>query len=157
MDLPESVVDLLTGLRDYLQDKCEPPVYVSDRRFMKAINLLQVAAFADGRNEVSPPPPPLLPPLLIPHSMQLTPCKAWRNVTVVLRSAITVSKKSVVITVTFTFVYHPPSPLLPVDVGDREGARGVQMQQKLPQIFPEQNQDLCKTLTSMDPSAGVRV
>lgn len=53
VDLPESVIDLLTGLRDYLQDKCEPPVYVSDRRFMKAINLLQVAAFADGRDEVS--------------------------------------------------------------------------------------------------------
>ena len=53
MDLPESVIDLLTGLRDYLQDKCEPPVYVSDRRFMKAINLLQVASFADGREEVS--------------------------------------------------------------------------------------------------------
>lgn len=53
MELPESVIDLLTGLRDYLQDKCEPPVYVSDRRFMKAINLLQVAAFADGRTEVS--------------------------------------------------------------------------------------------------------
>ena len=51
--LPASVVDLLTGLRDYLQDKCEPPVYVSDRRFMKSINLLQVAAHADGRDEVS--------------------------------------------------------------------------------------------------------
>lgn len=50
--LPESVVELVTGLRDYLQDKCEPPVYVSDRRFMKAINMLQVAAFADGRNQV---------------------------------------------------------------------------------------------------------
>ena len=50
--LPASVVDLLTGLRDYLQDKCEPPVYVSDRRFMKSINLLQVAAHADGRDEV---------------------------------------------------------------------------------------------------------
>ena len=35
-----------------LQDKCEPPVYVSDRRFMKAINLLQVAAHSDGRSQV---------------------------------------------------------------------------------------------------------
>lgn len=52
VDLPDSVVELATGLRDYLQDKCEPPVYVSDRRFMKAINLLQVAAFADGRDQV---------------------------------------------------------------------------------------------------------
>ena len=52
-DLPESVVDLLVSVRDYLQDKCEPPVYVSDRRFMKAIQLLQVAAYTDGREEVS--------------------------------------------------------------------------------------------------------
>ena len=37
-----------------LQDKCEPPVYVSDRRFMKSINLLQVAAHADGRSQVRP-------------------------------------------------------------------------------------------------------
>ena len=35
-----------------LQDKAEPPVYVSDRRFMKSINSLQVAAYADGRDEV---------------------------------------------------------------------------------------------------------
>lgn len=55
-DLPESVVDLLVGVRDYLQDKCEPPVYVSDRRFMKAIQLLQVAAHTDGRDEVAPCP-----------------------------------------------------------------------------------------------------
>lgn len=52
VDVPESVIDLLTSLRDYLQDKAEPPIYVSDRRFMKALNLLQVAAFADGRDEV---------------------------------------------------------------------------------------------------------
>ncbi len=53
VDVPESVIDVLTSLRDYLQDKCEPPMYVSDRRFMKALNLLQVAAYADGRDEVS--------------------------------------------------------------------------------------------------------
>lgn len=53
VDVPESVIDVLTSLRDYLQDKCEPPIYVSDRRFMKALNMLQVAAYADGRDEVS--------------------------------------------------------------------------------------------------------
>ena len=52
VDVPESVIDVLTSLRDYLQDKCEPPIYVSDRRFMKALNLLQVAAYADGRDQV---------------------------------------------------------------------------------------------------------
>ncbi|PRW59240.1 ATPase associated with various cellular activities AAA_5 [Chlorella sorokiniana] len=52
VDVPESVIDLLTGVRNYLQDKCEPPVYVSDRRFMKAVKMLQVAAFADGRSAV---------------------------------------------------------------------------------------------------------
>lgn len=52
VELPEAVVDVLTGLRNWLQDKAEPPVYVSDRRFMKAINLLQVAAYADGRSQV---------------------------------------------------------------------------------------------------------
>jgi MoxR-like ATPase len=51
--VPPSVIDLLVGLRTFLQDKCEPPVYVSDRRFMKAVALLQVAAHADGRDEVS--------------------------------------------------------------------------------------------------------
>ena len=52
VDVPESVIDILTSLRNYLQDKCEPPVYVSDRRFMKAVQLLQVVAFGDGRDEV---------------------------------------------------------------------------------------------------------
>ena len=52
MELPDAVVDVLTALRNYLQDKCEPPIYVSDRRFMKAVNLLQVAAHADGRDQV---------------------------------------------------------------------------------------------------------
>eukprot|EP00803_Ostreobium_quekettii_P008827 evm.model.scf_2565.2 EVM.evm.TU.scf_2565.2 scf_2565:6735-11572(+) len=53
VDVPESVVDVLTNLRDHLQDKCEPPIYVSDRRFMKAVQMLQVAAHADGRTEVN--------------------------------------------------------------------------------------------------------
>lgn len=36
-----------------LQDKCEPPIYVSDRRFMKAVQMLQVAAHGDGRAAVN--------------------------------------------------------------------------------------------------------
>ncbi|KAL6772366.1 hypothetical protein ACKKBG_A29945 [Auxenochlorella protothecoides x Auxenochlorella symbiontica] len=52
VEVPDSVIDLLTTTRDYLQDKCEPPIYVSDRRFMKAIKMLQVAAHVDGRSAV---------------------------------------------------------------------------------------------------------
>jgi MoxR-like ATPase len=43
VDVPDSVVDILAELRCYLQDKCEPPMYVSDRRFMKAVQMLQVS------------------------------------------------------------------------------------------------------------------
>lgn len=53
VDISDEMIDLLTELRNYLQDKCEPPIYVSDRRFMKAVNLMQVAAYADGRSQVS--------------------------------------------------------------------------------------------------------
>jgi MoxR-like ATPase len=44
VDVPDSVVDILAELRCFLQDKCEPPMYVSDRRFMKAVQMLQVRA-----------------------------------------------------------------------------------------------------------------
>jgi len=37
-------VDLLADLRGHLQDKCEPPVYVSDRRLVKAVALMQARA-----------------------------------------------------------------------------------------------------------------
>ena len=36
-----------------MQDKCEPPVYVSDRRFTKCVTFLQVAAFANGADQVN--------------------------------------------------------------------------------------------------------
>ena len=35
VDVPRGVVDLIVDLRAYLQDSCEPPVYVSDRRLVK--------------------------------------------------------------------------------------------------------------------------
>ena len=78
VELPEAVIDILVGLRNWLQDKCEPPVYVSDRRFMKAVNLLQVAAHADGRDQVLLP---MLPDrcMLIGHAdgrdHLLCPCR----------------------------------------------------------------------------------
>jgi MoxR-like ATPase len=47
------VTQLLADLRQYLQEKCEPPVYVSDRRLVKAVGLMQVAAYTSGRDAVS--------------------------------------------------------------------------------------------------------
>ena len=44
VDVPDSVIDVLVDLRVFLQDKCEPPIYVSDRRFMKSVQMLQVGA-----------------------------------------------------------------------------------------------------------------
>jgi len=51
--VPTSVIELISDLRSFLQDKCEPPVYVSDRRLLKAVQLLRVAAYTNGRDEVS--------------------------------------------------------------------------------------------------------
>ena len=44
--VPEEIVNLLSDVRSFLQEKCEPPVYVSDRRLVKALALLQVPARA---------------------------------------------------------------------------------------------------------------
>lgn len=38
----------------HAQEKCEPPVYVSDRRLVKAVALMQVAAYTCGRARVAP-------------------------------------------------------------------------------------------------------
>ncbi|KAK9868735.1 hypothetical protein WJX84_010577 [Apatococcus fuscideae] len=53
VSVPTEVVNVLTDLRSYLQDKLEPPVYVSDRRLVKSVALLQVAAYTSGRSTVS--------------------------------------------------------------------------------------------------------
>eukprot|EP00793_Prasinoderma_coloniale_P001833 PRCOL_00003639-RA len=53
VEVPDEVVDLLVDLRAWLQDKCEPPVYVSDRRLVKAVGMLKVAAYTAGRSQVS--------------------------------------------------------------------------------------------------------
>lgn len=42
MKVPESIILLMGDLRTYLQEKCEPPIYVSDRRLVKAVALMQV-------------------------------------------------------------------------------------------------------------------
>ncbi len=40
----EDIINLLSDVRTFLQDKCEPPVYVSDRRLVKAVAIMQVCA-----------------------------------------------------------------------------------------------------------------
>lgn len=43
------VVQLMVDLRNWLQEKCEPPVYVSDRRLVKAVDLMRVRCrYFDG-------------------------------------------------------------------------------------------------------------
>ncbi|KAK9908998.1 hypothetical protein WJX75_005865 [Coccomyxa subellipsoidea] len=51
--VPEEIINLLSDVRSFLQEKCEPPVYVSDRRLVKALALLQVAAYTSGRLAVN--------------------------------------------------------------------------------------------------------
>ncbi|KAL4443602.1 hypothetical protein ABPG75_011339 [Micractinium tetrahymenae] len=53
VEVPPSVLQLIADLRSYLQDKCEPPIYVSDRRLVKAVALMQVAAYTSGRGRVA--------------------------------------------------------------------------------------------------------
>ena len=40
--VPKSVIAMIADLRSHLQENLEPPVYVSDRRLVKAIAMLQV-------------------------------------------------------------------------------------------------------------------
>eukprot|EP00892_Ulva_mutabilis_P012353 jgi/Ulvmu1/9490/UM052_0060.1 len=51
--VPQPVVDVLVDLRTFMQDTLEPPSYVSDRRLVKAVAVLQVAAYTNGRTVVT--------------------------------------------------------------------------------------------------------
>jgi len=53
VEVPDDVLEVLSDIRDYLQNKCEPPVYVSDRRLFKIVSMLRVAAYTCGRQSVS--------------------------------------------------------------------------------------------------------
>lgn len=53
VEVPDGVAQLIAGLREHLQEQCEPPVYVSDRRLVKAVSMLKVAAYTDGRTRVN--------------------------------------------------------------------------------------------------------
>lgn len=41
-EVPSHVIDLLVDLRTFLQESLEPPTYVSDRRMVKALELMKV-------------------------------------------------------------------------------------------------------------------
>ncbi|KAL3147397.1 hypothetical protein ABBQ38_014463 [Trebouxia sp. C0009 RCD-2024] len=66
--VPIEVRQLLADLRTHLREKLEPPVYVSDRRLVKAIGLMQVAAYTSGKDSVS-----LLDCLLLEHILWQQP------------------------------------------------------------------------------------
>lgn len=59
--VPEEVVNLLSDVRSFLQEKCEPPVYVSDRRLVKALALLQVCCIAPSLLHQAPQTTPWPP------------------------------------------------------------------------------------------------
>ena len=73
VELPDAVLTLLADLRSHLQAGCEPPVYVSDRRLVKAAALLRVAAAADGRAVAS-----RTDALLLQHVLWQRPGEAGR-------------------------------------------------------------------------------
>jgi len=53
VEVPTWVVGLLGDLRRYLRDDASPPTLLSDRRLCQAVDLLRVAAAANGRATVS--------------------------------------------------------------------------------------------------------
>jgi MoxR-like ATPase len=73
VSVPPSVLNIIADLRSFLQDKCEPPVYVSDRRLVKAVGMMQVAAYTSGRTVVSE-----LDCLLLQHVLWQRPEEAER-------------------------------------------------------------------------------
>eukprot|EP01026_Neomeris_dumetosa_P047707 TRINITY_DN4104_c0_g2_i3.p1 TRINITY_DN4104_c0_g2~~TRINITY_DN4104_c0_g2_i3.p1 ORF type:complete len:544 (-),score=85.15 TRINITY_DN4104_c0_g2_i3:31-1662(-) len=52
VDVPANIIEVVVSLRQWLQSKCEPPIYVSDRRLVKALGLLKVSAYTNGRKNV---------------------------------------------------------------------------------------------------------
>ncbi|KAK3246417.1 hypothetical protein CYMTET_44048 [Cymbomonas tetramitiformis] len=69
--VPDRVVDLLIDLRSHLQESCEPPIYVSDRRMVKVVALLRCAAYTSGRFTVSE-----MDCLLLQHTLWQRPDEA---------------------------------------------------------------------------------
>lgn len=90
VDVPDSVIDILAELRCYLQDKCEPPIYVSDRRFMKAVQMLQVR---ESRGVVVRTGSTALPLQQKPIKSHCCTCKVCQNLSCLLSvfEAVTVN------------------------------------------------------------------
>lgn len=67
--MPDTVLDVVADLREMLQTTMEPPVYVSDRRLVKAIALMKVNSATALLHEpppslhrsLNPTPPPQAP------------------------------------------------------------------------------------------------
>jgi MoxR-like ATPase len=59
--VPSHVIDLLVDLRTYLQELLEPPTYVSDRRMVKALELMKVRAH-HHREDALVAVPSIVPP-----------------------------------------------------------------------------------------------
>ena len=53
--VPDSVKELIISLRNFLQETCEPPVYVSDRRLLKSVAMLKVRKGLDLERQCSAP------------------------------------------------------------------------------------------------------
>ena len=47
VEVSDDINELIIGVRNYLQDTCEPPCYVSDRRLLKAVDMLKVRLGSD--------------------------------------------------------------------------------------------------------------
>lgn len=52
VNVPTAVTDLVVKLRSFLETKLEPPIYLSDRRIKKMINILKVCAITCERNSI---------------------------------------------------------------------------------------------------------
>lgn len=53
VQITPDVLLILKNIRKFLRDECDPPVYISDRRLVKAVNMLRMAAYTAGRRAVS--------------------------------------------------------------------------------------------------------
>lgn len=69
--MPDTVLDVVADLREMLQTTMEPPVYVSDRRLVKAIALLKVKPNTARLHEPPPSPQRSLNPTPLPQAPKI--------------------------------------------------------------------------------------